>query len=250
MHLQRGFGPLIIILLLGVFAFGFVSFPFINKALPTISAPLSTPISSRTPVSLPKRYFDTGSFFGDKSYPDELLKLPTDKLVGFVCEGRYDRSGESIAFTQNGLPYSESGELSRIGLTDDELLKFLSKKESEAQKINARSYITFVQKCITEKDVTLVHYGVTPGMGGAGSASHFEYQAKQSAIEMENAPYFTCDKVLAVTNDDKLYVTCGGGDGGFGSASIYRVNMSNGTSQKLIVCTSEASVEGSNVKCE
>ena len=61
---------------------------------------------------------------------------------------------------------------------------------------------------------------------------------QQIKADSNRAPYFGCSNPLQLTTKGILWLSCGGGDGGMGKSSIYKVDINNKTTEIIFSCTS------------
>jgi hypothetical protein len=202
--------------------------------------------SDTSPTSqFPKKYFQSTDMFLDQyKYPSELINLADTELVGFICSKKFSRDveGKYTAYIEG----SQQKEL----LTDHDVLPLLSTLEQKAKQEMSRNSMEAATVCSLDTGKKLLSYEISPGGGGAGSNVYFgilsgSFLSTTSVIPMENGPYFTCSDVLAITKTGIMYVICGAGDGGFGSKSLYKLNLNaGGTATLLYKCTSLSANEG------
>lgn len=226
------------------------TFNFLTLATPTISS--NTTTNPNAGLQYPKRNFTaTDKISNEIQYPAEITGLKDSDLIGMNCGPKFfkEADGSFIAVLDNN---------QRQPLADQNLLSFADNIQRNINP-SSKSSIISLMTCKTENNKTIISYEITPGMGGAGSNVYFgflmpDYSAPViSVVPIENGPYFNCFKTLALTNTGLLYADCGAGDGGFGSESLYRINLNQSSNAVLLFkCTSVASsVEGAKptVKC-
>lgn len=192
-----------------------------------------------------KRLFDpTGTVIEDAAFPEEMTAAPESALVGLQCSGYYYNDG-------NGKFVIESPDGSQA-LADPQLLTVVSEDPT----------ISAISSCRTETGTAIVHYEIHGGGGGTENVAYFDVVSDTGALKQiaeipnDGAPYFGCRYPYMVTRGNLMYWGCGGGDGGFGQASIYAINLDKGTVRRILKCTSTADssaaepVGTSTVKCE
>jgi hypothetical protein len=140
--------------------------------------------------------------------------------------------------------------------SDNQLIAQLkARAEYAREKFNTRD-LNSIQICNTEEDRQFVIYGISNQGGGSGDDVYVSYIKadgtldKETRIPQDNSPYFGCFGPLVLTTKQVLYMDCGGGDGGYGAASIYKLNLNDSTSVQVIKCTSTITEDGqSNLEC-
>lgn len=189
-----------------------------------------------------QRLFDpTAKFFGAHDFPLELTNLSDDQLQAIKCSPRYDKNDQGQFVATNIDDHSE------IELTDPRLKAILTGNTS----------ITAISLCETEAGETLVHYEIGAGGGGMQTVAYFGLLDADSNLDQtidipaDDAPYFNCTQPLALTTNNIFYYGCGGGDGGFSQATIYKIDISTHQAAQLAKCTSTADGTGNSTsECE
>ena len=82
--------------------------------------------------------------------------------------------------------------------------------------------------------------------GGGGGWDAYVFQLIRSSsvprkiayIPFQNAAYWGCGTVYAITKYDIAYMECGGGDGGVSSTDLYQVNLASFSAEKILHCQS------------
>lgn len=180
-----------------------------------------------TSNNFPKRQFDASKkFFQTYSYPQSLINISDQYLVGMKCTPQYLKQA-SEEFTLGTNP--------DVKLTDNTQLQLISKVESSIGKD-----ISTFMSCVTYDNKTIVVYEVWGGGGGSTNTAYFSLANsgvidKATIILNDGSPYWTCQQPLQLSTSDKLYFQCGGGDGVYSSASIYEIDLNTNTSKS---CTS------------
>lgn len=218
--------------------------PSANPTVP--SQPQSSPtVPSASPISgsFVKRLFVPDSFFFSKNpFPREMRDLKDEQLVGLSCTGAYDYNYNDV--NPSYLKFTNDTE--PVALTDFQLLAFLKTNKD----------ISSISKCVTDTNQTIIHYDIAAGGGGTGTKAYFGFINQNNqvtnliTIPNDGAPYFGCRSPYALTKNNIFYYGCGGGDGGMGQGSIYKINLSSKTFEKLILCRSIADGYDTTTTCE
>ncbi len=179
-----------------------------------------------------KRLFNpTDKLIENYGLPTILTNLKDSELIGINCSHYYEGDYNGGFVTYFGSSSSEG-----IKLTDEELLSFVRNNPS----------ISAISQCKTDSGETIIHYEVFAGGGGMGNVAYFGKLSASGTIQNkitipnDGAPYFGCRNPYALTKNNIFYWGCGGGDGGFGQVSIYAINFSKATVDKVTKCTSTA----------
>jgi len=185
-----------------------------------------------------KRQFDINkNFFQTQHYPNEIVSIENKDLVGMKCSPEYVRQvgGE---YTLGTDPESKLKDISLLGMVNN------------LNKTVSNNYIAAFTVCDTEDRMRIVEYEIWGGGGGSKNVAYFGLINKDNSIEeieridTDGSPYFTCDIPLQLTSLDLLYYECRGGDGGSGSASIYKIDLNKKTSIRILKCDSSANPNG------
>lgn len=188
-------------------------------------------------IFVKRNFSPSDKFMNTYDYPDELLNLTDENLIGFNCLKRYDyqpngyySSEDYFKFKKNEL-YDSNGVSNFIKTVEDKL------------KTNDSGTIVSIVPCTTDEDKDLLTYSVIPNIvttgGGIGSNIFYGYVSSgnilnKSIVPMEKEAYFGCNEVLAITKSGYLYASCGSGDGGYSTKSIYKVNLLRGGNATLL----------------
>ncbi|MBM3209315.1 hypothetical protein FJZ40_03425 [Candidatus Shapirobacteria bacterium] len=204
-------------------------------------SPAKTPaIPTVTPrlVDYNKRLFNpTEKFIETQDYPQELLRLAEDELVGLSCSPNYSKAN---SLGDNTYGYWDEQTETIINLTDQRILDIVS----SANRVVPGNNIASIQICDTEDRKTFAKYGVQLSGGGAGEDVYFAKVLSGRTLGgplflsgNQQAAYFGCSKPLQLTKTDLLYYQCGGE----GNYSIYKVYLgANPTLKKVIECVYKA----------
>lgn len=223
------------------FALIFIAFLFlagIYFLLPKQSSVSPTKQGQEGKAAYSKRQFDVNkNFFNTESYPNELIAIENKDLVGMKCSPEYVRQvgGE---YTLGTNPESKLEDVSLLGII------------TNLNKTIVNNYIAVFTMCDTENGMRIIEYETWSGGGGLGNTAYFGIvkDARDieeiTSIKNDGIPYFTCNRPLELTTSNILYYGCGGGDGGSGSASIYKIDLNNKTSTRIIKCDSSANPNG------
>lgn len=191
-------------------------------------------------VAFSKRQFDISSkFYLTQNYPSELIDIKEDNLLGMNCSQQYVRQMDKW--------YSDYD--NKIEVKDANLLRLIESAPTELKGSKTDSFV-FFNSCALENGGIIVKYEKWIGGGGFRNVAHFGIAnasgnvEKIASIENDGAPYFTCNKPLQLTTSNVLYYSCGGGDGGSGSASIYKIDLNKKTITRIIKCDSSANPNG------
>lgn len=192
-----------------------------------------------------KRLFDpTGTVIETAPFPQEMTEVTDSALVGLQCSGYYYKDGNGKFLME-----SESGSKE---LTDGQLLDVASKHPT----------ISAISSCKTDTGVSIVHYEIEAGAAGAGNIAYFYTMEEDGTLKQvadipnDGAPYFGCRFPYMATRGNMWYWGCGGGDGGFGQATIYAINIAKDSVRRILKCTSTADSDSADpggptaVKCE
>ncbi|MFZ3301554.1 MAG: hypothetical protein WA152_02465 [Microgenomates group bacterium] len=193
-------------------------------------------------IFIKRNFLPSDKFMDTYDYPDELLNLTDENLIGFNCLKRYDYQPNGyysvedyFKFKKDEL-YDSNGAFNSIKTVEDKL------------KTSGNGTITSISPCTTDENKDLLAYSVTPNIvttGGAiGSDIFYGYVSSgnvlnRSIVPMKKEAYFRCNEVLAITKGGYLYVSCGSGDGGYSTKSIYKINLlRDGNATLLYKCKS------------
>lgn len=233
---QKGLAPILIVIILATLAGGYLVYQ--NQPKPTPSPqPTTQPLPTSSPqqitqsspqakvtlkkfTSIPLNYaFYTKKFLDLISYPSTITSLSRDNLKNATCSER---------FTVNDYGF----EFELVAGIPQQVLKEILAKEAAA----------FILCDLGDK--YLLVYETWGGGGGSKNIAHTALINKDPftftyliEIPREGA-YFGCFTVHAVTNDNHLYVECGGGDVSY-SYSVYDVNLINKSKTRLVNCYGE-----------
>lgn len=187
-----------------------------------------------------KRQFDINSkFYLTQSYPSELIDVKEDNLLGMNCSQQYVRKTD--------IWYSDYD--NKIELKDANLLRLIESASTELKGSKTDSFIFFTF-CAIENGETIVKYERWAGGGGSQNVVYFGVVNESGNVEevtrmnTDGTVGFTCNMPLQLTSSNILYYGCGGGDGASGSASIYKIDLNNKISTRIIKCDSSASPNG------
>jgi hypothetical protein len=201
----------------------------LNQILSTFKFTDTNPTST---TQLPKKYFlPSDMFFDQNKYPSELTTLADTDLIGFTCSNKFSRQvdGKFSAYIESSQQQEP--------LTDQDALSLLA-------TIGQKTKVDAVTICSLDTGRKLFSYEILANGGGAGSNVYYGLLSGVSlsttaVVPIENGPYFTCFDILAITKTGNIYVNCGAGDGGFGSKSLYKLNINTGGNAILLLkCTS------------
>ncbi len=186
--------------------------------------------SSPTPEGdFRKRSFDPASkWYADKLYPQELLSIGDEKLIGIKCSPQYTVGGDG------GGKYYE-GE-SNQELSDPNILQKVQSLVQSGKTVDAFMY------CQTNSNLALFEYEEQKGGGGSETIAYFGSMTGNTFDQWASLPnpglaYFTCRQPLQFTTNTQLYVSCTGGDGGGGGAGIYRIDGVSQDINQVAFCT-------------
>lgn len=185
-----------------------------------------------------KRQFDVNkNFFNTEPYPNELITIENKDLLGMKCLPEYVRQvgGE---YTLGTDPEFELKDVSLLGIINN------------LNKTVVDNYIAAFAVCDTENMMRIVEYEVWGGGGGSKNVAYFGVVNTSDNIETvtsiknDGSAYFTCNNPLQLTVSNVLYYGCGGGDGGSGSASIYKIDLNKQLVTRVIKCDSSTNPNG------
>lgn len=187
-----------------------------------------------------KRQFDTNSkFYLTQSYPLELVNIKEDNLLGMNCSQQYVRQMDKW--------YSDYD--NKIEIKDANLLRLIESAPTDLKGSKTDSFVFFAL-CVIENGGTIVKYEKWAGGGGSRNIVYFGMVnasgsvEKITSINTDGTVGFTCNMPLQFTRSNILYYSCGGGDGGSGSASIYKVDLNKKTNTRVLKCNSSANPTG------
>ncbi len=231
------------------FALLFITFLFLTGIyflLPKQSSVFPTkPGQERKEAAYSKRQFDINkNFFQAQPYPNELISIGNRDLVGMKCSPEYVRQAGG-EYTLGTDPESELKDVSLLGII------------TNLNKTIVDNYIAAFTACDTEDMMRIVEYEIWGGGGGSKNVAYFGVVNASGTVEEvtsiknDGTPYFTCDIPLQLTSLDLLYYECRGGDGGSGSASIYKIDLNKKLVTRVIKCDSSANLNGNpTLQCE
>lgn len=187
-----------------------------------------------------KRQFDINSkFYLTQNYPSELVNIKEDNLLGMNCSQQYVH--------QMGTWYSDYDK--KIEIKDANLLRLIESAPTDLKGFETDSFVFFAF-CAIENGGTVVKYEKLAGGGGSrnivyfGMANAIGSVEEVTSIKTDGSVGFTCNMPLQFTRSNMLYYSCGGGDGGSGSASIYKIDINNKTNTRIIKCDSFVNPNG------
>lgn len=254
MKRESGFVQFLLLFVILLLAVG-VSFLYVTQKPSTVqqTATQSMPLAQmKHPAVFPKRAFDEASAWitsSGKDYPREIKSIADKDLIGFQCGSRYD-SDFNGAFQHSGLPISGDYNYTITTFSDTHLISVLTEKAKKAEAEHSTGPLASIQVCNTEEDRQFVVYGIQNHGGGAGQDIYVSYLKEDGSLEKETylpvggAPYFGCFKPLMLTTEHVLYMSCGGGDGGFSSMSLYTFDLKTSKVNLLMKCDSTSSESG------
>lgn len=192
--------------------------------------------SSNEPVEYKTRFYDpNGNFFGKEPYPQELTGWKDDQLTPMACTRNYSPSD-----TGGYGAYDERAQRGVV-LTDKALLSYIQtlKEKYKGHTINE------VWTCAPKDQNTIIMYSLGPCGGGCSGNPYIGVINSSGNIREVGAinytaAYFGCRQPLQLTTQgNNFYVGCGGGDGGAGSASIYRLSLNTLKLARIRYCESD-----------
>lgn len=203
------------------------------------SSGLPTNNQNKKSVVFSKRQFDINSkFYLTQNYPPEL-NIKEDNLLGIGCSQQYVRQKDKW--------YSDYDK--KIEIKDANLLHLIDSAPVALKGSDTDSFIFFTY-CSIENGGTVAKYEKQTGGGGSRNVVFFGVMNASGNIEEvtniknNGTPYFTCNKPLEFTTSNIFYYGCEGGDGGSGSASIYKIDLDNRISTRIIECDSSVNLNG------
>lgn len=259
---QKGFAlpilfiviSILIVLSIGSFYLGIKTQdkPKVSENLTAIVSPSPSPTDKAlSPIFGPffKRHYDLKQkFFNEKDYPDEMKKINETTLAELSCSNSFALDNHDSA----NIVYIDNKTQRQYRLEDpaiNNLLIEAKKSLGEGKEIDA-----FIV-CVTRDDRYILEYEVHNGGGGMENVSYFGFTEKGrfrsvTNIPNDGSPYFGCFKVLHLTLSNSLLIECGGGDGGFGSSSIYRMDLYSKFKNLIYKCSSTANEDLTDSKIE
>lgn len=203
-----------------------------------------TPLPTQTVAGTKLNIAEGEMFFIDQLYPVAITNLPEATLIGFSC-------GETYLYQYNPDIYvywetPPGGSITgSVELNDPAILEFLTRHNNQQPE----HPISAVQKCILDTNQTILILDIAAGGGGMDTivrVGYFENNELGSYVTIENrgdisAPYFTFERLLAVTTDNYAFLQIHGGDAYFGRAAIIKVDLSDTAEAPtpIYICTFE-----------
>ncbi len=197
---------------------------------PQLAVPQSQETLNNNPPSFKKKLFDAKeSFAFNRSFPPELLNLKDHELVEISCSRDYAQqpSGKYISYTNR----------EKTELTDPRIKNHLEQNPLDIAEISW---------CNDHYNHKLITYELHRGKHGHENEVHFSYLNHDNTIDLpatvfaDGSPYFTCNRPLALTEDDIFYYMCQGGDGTLSRVSIYKIDLTSRETKKIYQCQSES----------
>lgn len=258
MKRESGFIQFVLLFLVLMSVIG-VSIFFVNKSATNTILPTPKPSETaqfKHPAFFAKRGFSESEVWMPGigvAYPKELKLIADKNLIGFQCENRYDADSDGV-FKHWGLPINDDNSQSFTTFSDSKLISLLTLKAKEVENIHNSSTLSSIQICNTAEDRRIVIYTVFKHGGGVGQDTYISYLKDDGSLEkeaylpIEDTAYFSCFKPLLLTTKQVLYMSCAGGDGGSGSASIYKVDLQSSNVSLLVKCETLSADESGNVQ--
>lgn len=262
---QKGFSSLILILVIvllitasaGSYYLGTKAMPSPKQSIVSTTTPLSSaspsPVASiadQTPSLLgesKKRFYDPAKVFTGKAlYPTELTSVPEKDLSSLECSPSFRRDDPN-----NRYVYYKDGSSNPTTMSDSKLTE-LAEKSFEVD-FGGEDYLA----CRIDDGRYIVIYSKPYGGGGSGNKVGVglltgETYEKITEIVTDGSPYFGCSSPLQLSKTNILWYSCGGGDGAYAANSIYKIDLSAKTNNRLIKCETSYDLDeqGISEKCE
>lgn len=160
-------------------------------------------------------------------YPVEISELNSNDLLSLECSKTFHK--------QSDYNYVSRVEDSNLYLSDPKVISFLKGYNSSNSKDIAE-----IIKCIYPDERILLLYNVRSETGNTwyvGVLNKNNSVDPQTAIPNNETPNFLCRWPIAITDDQRLFVECGGGIGKDIEATIYMIDLKDGNLTKIISCT-------------
>lgn len=256
--MQRGFLGILVLftsISIGIIIAGYVYFTKHNQSatLKSANSPTQIPVKNiitlppateiprgTTLLSLLSYTAVSDEFITGVPYPKEITALSKSAIRDIYCSKQLEmKVYESTASSpMKVLVYDGDNEVS--SLVPKDILSEMIKKDAAS-----------VMFCDDENRYIVV-YEFWGGGGGSQNKAFVGVAKKQpfdsaqgksftfteiTTID-QDAPYFGCQKILALTNNNILYLECGGGDVGY-SESIYKIDLANKEKVRIFNCGRE-----------
>lgn len=258
---QKGLASVPVIFGILVLSICLVGVYFLIKILPFTPSPASnqnelvyTPPPCHTKfnqedVSL-LRQFDTASkFLGNQLYPAEITNYCDSDLVVMDCLDPYTRTDEGN-YVYNKTETTETGiKSTSLKVTQEDTLDNIDRL---TRKLNGR-YPDRLKLCLIRDQGDLIaEYEHWPKERETDRTVGFATIMSQGGVNLlptipnDNLSNFSCDQPILFTNNYIFYVECHGESGSSVSKYIYKTDLNEGVTTKVIQC----STTGTNVRGE
>ncbi len=193
--------------------------------------------------SYSKRQFDPGEkFFQDHSFPAEIVSKDESDLVSMRCTPELYCPNPYVECI-----YHQQEADSSVKIVDGRLLALVKAanmtKDPELAGGRSSHDVEMITFCQAENGREFLAYKIPLVGGGAGTADYFGLVLPGDTIEkigtiQENIAYFSCHRPLQLTKSDSLFYVCGGGDGPSWLRSIYEINFTSKSVERVAYCES------------
>ncbi len=214
---------------------------------------IPSPASSPSNISLlgnpiKRLYFPGEKIFTKMDYPIEMTGINDGDLHNLQCSPDYYRDYEKQHYT-----YQEDPRVAAVEMKDQNLY-LLAEKAFEID-LDADVY----RACKVDDGRYILEYEKQGGGGGSNNKSIFGVLGtdktfqKITEIPTDGSPYFGCYKTLQLTKSNILWYQCGGGDGGYGSVSVYKIDLSNKNHTLVTKCeaiSDPMDLDKTDMKCQ
>lgn len=207
-----------------------------------------TKVENKSPVPAPsvdqmfgeykKRFVsEEDMLIASLKYPEEMFRVNENGLMNISCS-------VGISEENNSFVYYDDKTGKTIEIKDQFLLETARKAREKAG-----DSIVYAQVCKLQDGRAVVMYEVDGGGGGSLNRVYFGELSQAGNFEQiavvtnDGSPYFGCSQILQFNLANMLWARCGGGDGGYSSGSVYRVDYHSKTSSLVVKCESTSELD-------
>lgn len=184
-------------------------------------------------------------FFGKEDFPTEIKTLTDAQLINFKCTNFFYDDGKGAIYYTNGKT-TDDPDYKYYKFSDEPFINLIKNEQ-----IVVGRAISSVAQCLTENNKQYLLFSTQP-TGQAGSGTIFytvslgnNYsvltRTKINDPNILGSTYPGCSVPLAFTSEN-MYLECGGGDGGSGYQSIFKLNLSTQKISVLKYCSSRLDI--------
>lgn len=224
----------------------------INKSelIPSPATQTSNFSASVSPSPLPslfskliKRFYSSQEKISNKiKYPEEMVQTNDSDLYSLQCSLVYYADDDLGYYV-----YREDPRAEMVEMKDEELYNFGEKLYTDLS-ILAYSY----RICKVEDGRAILQYEKPRRNGSINNTVGIVISNTDASLEKiteipsDGGPYFSCTQTLQLTKSEILWLECGVGDGGYGSESVYKVDLKNKISTRVVKCDYNSSLNTNN----